>query len=282
MYALNIKLVPCKPIRLSVRHPAIFKQPNSFGDFLFQPDGVAIEVNMDQTPIKEKLCNGENNSGAPRGEASLPCLGHLKKLLHCKTLRVIPPQHQIFSQGESPHTVCLICSGLVKLIRTESDGKRVIVGLRREGTILGASTLLLGMPYAATAETVNRSKLCFVPIEQFKQVMDTDAKFSQWISTILSRKLYFSLLNISQKCSLSGRQRLEKFLRELVQAQDGSDRKGPIKIQMGLKNWEVAQLLSFTPQHLCSLMKELEGEGIVRRKEGWLIIPQPKRLFSRS
>ena len=35
-----------------MRHPAIFKQPNSFGDFLFEPDGVAIKVNMDQTPIK--------------------------------------------------------------------------------------------------------------------------------------------------------------------------------------------------------------------------------------
>jgi len=235
---------------------------------------------VDQTPFKEKLRNGENNSGAPLGEACLPCFGHLKKLLHCKTLRVIPPQQQIFSQGESPHTVCLICRGLVKLTRTESDGKRVIVGLRRAGWLLGASALLLGMPYAATAETVTRSKLCFVPIEQLKQMMETNARFSQWISIILSRKVYFGLLNISEKCSLSGRQRLEKFLRELVQAQDGSDRKGPRKIQMGLKNWEVAQLLSFTPQHLCSLMRQLEGEGIVRKKNDWLIIPQPERLFS--
>ena len=238
------------------------------------------EVDVDQTPSKEKLRNGENNSGAPCGEASLPCLGHLKKLLNCKTVRVIPPQHQIFSQGDSPHTVCLICSGLVKLTRMESDGKQVIVSLRRAGTILGASTLLLGMPYAATAETVIRSKLCFVPIEQFKQGMDTDTRFSQWISMILSRKVYSGLLNISEKCSLSGRQRLEKFLWELVQAQDGVDPKGPIKIQMVLKNWEVAQLLSFTPQHLCSLMKQLEGKGIVKRNNGWLIIPQPKRLFS--
>ena len=237
---------------------------------------------MDQTPFQENLRNGENNSGAPRGEASLPCLGHLKKLLNCKTLRVIPPQHQIFSQGESPHTVYLICSGLVKLTRTESDGKQVIVGLRRPGWLLGAAALLLGMPHATTAEAVTRSKLCFVPIEQFKQEMDTNAQFSKWISMILSRKVYVGVLNISEKCSLSGRQRLEKFLWDLVQTEDGSDIKGPRKMQMTLKNWEVAQLLSITPQYFCRLMRQLEGEGIVRRKEGWLIIPQPKRLFSRS
>jgi CRP-like cAMP-binding protein len=232
--------------------------------------------------IHASLHNGENNSGAPPGEASLPCLGHLKKLLNCKTLRVIPPQHQIFSQNESPHTVYLICSGLVKLVRTESDGKRVIVGLRRAGWLLGASALLLGMPYAATAETVTRSKLCFVPIEQLKQVMDTNAQFSKWISMILSREVYFGLINISEKCSLSGRQRLGKFLWELVQTEDGVAPKGPIKIQTGLMNWEVSQLLSITPQYFSRLMRQLQDEGIVKRKEGWLIIHQPKRLFSRS
>ena len=242
---------------------------------------MTTEAYVDQAPFKEKLRTCENDTDAPRGEASFPCLGHLKKLLNCKTLRVIPPHHQIFSQGESPHTVCLICSGLVKLTRMESDGKQVIVGLRRTGWLLGASTLLLGIPYAVTAETVIRSKLCLVPIEQFKREMDTDTRFSQWVSMILSRKVYSGLLNISERCSLSGRQRLEKFLWELVQAQDGVDPKGPTKIQMILKNWEVAQLLFFTPQHFCSLMRQLEGEGIVKRKDGWLIIPQPKRLFPR-
>ena len=245
-----------------------------------RPDGLTPEVDVDQTPSKEKLRNGENRSIAPLGEAGLPCLGHLKKLFHCKSLRVLPPQYQVFSQGESPHTVCLICSGLVKLTRMESDGKQVIVSLRGAGWPLGVAPLLLGLPYATTAETVTRSKLCFVPAEQLKQVMETNAQFSQWISMILSKEVYSSILNISEKCSLSGRQRLEKFLRELVQAQDGFDRKGPGKTEMMLKNWEMAQMLSITPQHLCSLMRQLEGEGIVKRNNGWLIIPEPKRLFS--
>lgn len=237
---------------------------------------------MDQTPSKKGHRTGENNTVVPRSEPNLPCLGHLKRYLHCETLRVLPPQHQIFSQGESPHTVCLICGGLVKLTRTESDGKQIIVGLRRKGWLLGASTFLLGKPYATTAETVTRSKLCFILGKQFNQVMVTDAQFSHWVSTILSRKVYSGLLNISEKGSLSGRQRLEIFLRELVQTEDGSDIKGPRKMQMTLKNWEVAQLISITPQYFCRLMRQLEGEGIIKRKEGWLIIHHPNRLFSRN
>lgn len=221
-----------------------------------------------------------NDSDAPCGEPSLPCLGHLKKYLQCNNVRVIPPQQKIFSQGESHHSVCLICSGLVKLTRTESDGKQVIVGLRREGWLLGVSTFLMGVPHAATAETLIRSKLCFIPIEQLKRVMDTDAPFSRWVSSVLSRKVYSGVLSISERTCLSGRQRLEKFLRELVQAQGGVNPKGPTKIQMRLKNWEVAQLISVTPQYICRLMRQLEDEGIVHREDGWLMIPQPMKVYN--
>jgi CRP-like cAMP-binding protein len=217
---------------------------------------------------------------APRGEPSLPCLGHLKNLFNCKTLRVVPPQHEIFSQGESHHTICLICSGLVKLTRTESDGNRAIVGLRQAGSMLGAAALFLNMPYATTAETITRSKLCFVPPETFNQAMDTNAQFSRWISMILSREVRFSMLSISEKSCLSGKHRLEKFLWEVTKAQNVSDPQGPVKIQMVLKNWEVAQLLALTPQHLCRLIRQMEEEGIIKRKNGWLILPSPKRLLN--
>lgn len=234
---------------------------------------------MDQAFLTGGGPSGENDAGGPRGDSNLPCQGHLKNILNCKTLRVLPPQQEIYSQGEYPHTVCLICSGLVKLTRTESDGKRVILGLRREGWLLGVAALLMRRPYFATAETVHRSKVCFIPAERLKQMMDTNAQFSQWISTILSRDVYSGMLGISEKCCFSGRQRLKKFLWELVKTHDRIDRKGPIKIQLMLKNWEVAQLLSVSPQHLSRLLKKLENEGIIMRNKGWLILPKPKRLW---
>jgi CRP-like cAMP-binding protein len=167
----------------------------------------------------------------------------------------------------------------VKLTRTESDGKRVIVGLRKTGWMLGAAAILSGEPYASTAETVTRTKLCFVPAEMFNQLMDTNAHFSRWISMILSREVRFSILSYSEKSCLSGRHRLEKFLWEMIKAQDGCDTKKAVKIPIDLKHWEVAQLLALTPQYLCRLIKQMENEGIIMRKKGWLILPEPKRLW---
>jgi CRP-like cAMP-binding protein len=223
---------------------------------------------------------GAHNVDTNGSNPILPCQGHLKKLFDCSTLRVVPPQHLIYSQGESPHTICLICSGLAKLTRTESDGNRVIVGMRQKGWMLGAVSLFLDSPYETTAETITRSKLCIVPADRFKKAMDTDADFSRWVAIILSEALRSSILSIGEQSCLSGRQRLEKFLWKLVQAQNGADQKRQIKIQMILRNWEVAQLLALTPQHLCRLVKQLEKEGILVRKNGWLIVLEPTRLLS--
>jgi CRP-like cAMP-binding protein len=205
-------------------------------------------------------------------------MGHLNKLFDCQTVRVIPAEHVIFYQGESPHTVCLICSGLVKLTRTESDGSRVIVGLRERGSLLGAVSLFLNSPYAVTGETITRSKLCFITVETFNKLMDTNLEFSRWISILLSKVGRYGIISIIEKSCLSGRQRLEKFLWKLVQTQNGSGKNKPIKIQMILKNLEVAQLLALTPQHLCRLMKQLEKEGILMRNNGWLIFPEPEKF----
>jgi CRP-like cAMP-binding protein len=218
-------------------------------------------------------------SVVPHVEQNLPCLGHLKKLLDCKTVRIAPPSHVIFFQGESPHTVCLICNGLVKLTRTESDGKPVIVGLRKTGWLLGAGALLPGRPYASTAETLTRSKLCFVPAEKLKQAMETNALFSQWVAAMYSREVYSSMINISEKCSLTGRQRLEKFLWEIVQNMNTDYTDKAVKLPIPLKHWEVAQLLALTPQHLCRLIRQMENEGILQRKNGWLVLSEPKRLW---
>ena len=250
---------------------------------LFPGQDSAYQLGSTSSPspssFNENLRTGENNYDTHGGDPSLPCLGHLKKLFGCKTVRVVPPEHEIYSQGDPPHTVCLICSGQVKLTRTESDGNQVIVGLRQRGWMLGAVSLLLNARYETTAATITRSKLCFVPAETFTRVMDTSLEFSRWILMILSRGMRSSMLSIGERSCLSGRQRLEKFLWEVVEMQDGIDHQRPIKIQMVLKNWELAQLLALTPQHLCRLVKQLENEGIVMRKNGWLILPDPKKLW---
>ncbi len=234
---------------------------------------------MNQSPFSEKLKIGEKDFSPTPGDSNFPCPAHFKNIFNCKTARVIPAGSLIFSQGDITPTVCLICKGLVKLTHTESDGSRVIVGLREQGDMLGVASLIQKKSYPVTAEAITRSKLCFVSTETFNTLFGSDLQFSRLVATKLCNLVTRSLFGIIDIASLSGRKRLEKFLWALLQLQCKSIQQTPAKIQMILKNWEVAQLLCLTPQHLCRLVRDLEKEGVIVKKKGWLIIPEPKKIM---
>ena len=57
---------------------------------------------------------------------------------------------------------------------------------------------------------------------------------------------------------LSAQQRLERLLEQLAQAVNNADGSRPIRLPLVLKQWELAQLVAVTPQHLSRLMKKMK------------------------
>ena len=215
-------------------------------------------------------------------QSSLSCLGYLRQLVSCKAVREVPAQQLIHLQGETIHTAHFICEGLVKVTHTMADGRRMIVALRKGGWLLGVGAIVGEFPYPNTAETLIRSKLCSFPAEQLRQLMETDARFATWVAKILAGGFYASVMKISEKSLLSGRERFEKFIWEIVESITGGEQKNihqkNIKLRFPLKQCEVAQLISLTPQHLARMITQMEGEGILMRQKGWIILKEPGRL----
>ncbi len=177
-----------------------------------------------------------------------------------------------------PLSVWFICDGIAKLTRAESNGQRAIVGLRRTGWLMGMANVLLDKPYACTAETLTRSRMCIVSKDQLTQAMETNAALNLWISIMFSAVCYKSMFALSDRSSLDARHRVEKFLWEMANSLGACDMEKAIKLPNLLKQWEVAQLLGLTPQHLSRLFGQMETEGLLVRNNGWLILPEPRRL----
>jgi DNA-binding Lrp family transcriptional regulator len=54
---------------------------------------------------------------------------------------------------------------------------------------------------------------------------------------------------------------------------------GPIGVRLPLKYWEIAQLVGITPEHLSRILRQLEQEGIIKRKDGRLVISDFRKLY---
>ncbi len=182
-----------------------------------------------------------------------------------------PAGTELFAQGSAPRAVHRLECGLVKLTRVQEAGHEMIVGLRRAPWMLGSAEALLERSYATTATTLKRCRLRSLSAAGFRRLVRTDARMSWQVHRMLSREVYEQAELAALAC-LPARRRLEHFLDELVRAEDAGAVAGWFRLQLPLKQQELAQLLAVTREHLNRMLKQLEGEGLIRRHKGWLLI----------
>ncbi len=75
---------------------------------------------------------------------------------------------------------------------------------------------------------------------------------------------------------------LEQFLWDVLVSHSPGASGSPPRLQLPIPQWELARYLGVTPQYVTRLLGQLEDEGLLLRRKGWLIIADPHRLWHRS
>ncbi len=185
-----------------------------------------------------------------------------------------PPGVELFSQGGAATYTYLVDNGLIKLIRSEGNGREIVIDLKFPGSLVGSAAAIAAKPHAFSAITVTRSTLTRWSSSQFLLLMAADASTSRQLNEILSMEVLDHAARLSQLASLPARQRLEQFLWDLCERLKPGDliiqSSGESKLQLPLKHSDVANLISVTPTYLCRLLNGLESDRIITRRKGWI------------
>lgn len=187
-------------------------------------------------------------------------------------IQAFPPRTQIFQQGDASDALYVIERGSVKLTWLASNGREIIVGIRRRHCLVGATAVLLGRPYAFTTTTLVRSFLRSIPSKVFLTLGKTNNLLSWQLNLYLSQELVTNRERLEANSCMSARDSLESFLRELISEQEPEDLESGSEFHISLTNQELAEIIAVTPEHLCRLLKKIEPEGIIRRDKGILIV----------
>jgi CRP-like cAMP-binding protein len=192
--------------------------------------------------------------------------------------QVYPPGVELFLQDSTPEEVYYIKSGLIKLSNMTKEGRELIVGLRSAGSILGVASVMLDRPHPLTAVTLTRCRIRRISAPLFLNHVRSDIGLSWQLHRLQSQELYDQVAQLVRIGTLPAQQRLEQFLAGLISALEIKEAQKEAKIQWPLKHWEIAQLIAITPEHLSRILRQMEREGLIRRKKGWIIVPDLKRL----
>jgi CRP-like cAMP-binding protein len=199
--------------------------------------------------------------------------------------RAIPSNTQIFAQGDIATKVILVRGGLVKLIYDHVDGRAAIVGLRSVGWMLGIAAAIADEPHVTAAVAVTACEVSAVESSGMRSRARASAHLAWQLATLQSRETRNALVQVASLSCCSATERLESCLATITAELQCAE----ALTLLPLREWEIAQLISVTPQYLCRLMHDLQTRGRLTRKgTKWYVVPMrsigdnspPKRKFA--
>src|SRR5579864_2025909 len=98
--------------------------------------------------------------------------GALAELDRIKFSSSYPNGAVLYSEGEQPRGVLIICQGRVKLSMSSSSGKRLIVKIADAGEVLGLSATLAKKTHDTTAETLGPVQVNAIRRDDFERFLN--------------------------------------------------------------------------------------------------------------
>jgi CRP-like cAMP-binding protein len=173
---------------------------------------------------------------------------HLKDLPNAQP---IESGHELIQQGSTEDCVYLLRSGLVKLMCTTPDGREMTLGLRSSGWCAGATSVLTQRPSVYTVTAITPCSVsCLTAAEFSAKLMQNTRLLRYFLNSLCNESMSQSVCQ-AQMMGSSAEGRLNHFLQERMV--EHSRLKTLDTLPM-LKQMELAQLLSITPEHLSRLM----------------------------
>ena len=188
-----------------------------------------------------------------------------------KHATVFPGGAVIFTEGQVPRGIFILCQGQAKLSASSREGKTLIVRMVKPGEVLGLHEVVTTNPYELTAETTQPSQLSFVSRQDFirfvKEHGDAVLRTAQHISRDC-QEAYEVVRTIG--LSHSATWKIAKFL--LASANDCKVENGVVRAKLGITHYEIAQLVGTSRETITRTLAELRKRNIAELRGSTLII----------
>lgn len=177
----------------------------------------------------------------------------------------------LFLEGSFPRGVYCINEGRVKVFKRGDEGKEQIIHILKAGEMVGFRAMFSEEPYTVGAETLEESNICFIPKEDFLNLMDNNAALRNGIMKELSKELSHRAEFITNMAQKSVRERLAFSLLLLMKVYENE----PIN----LSREDMANFVGTATETLIRLLKDLKEEGVIETQTRKLIVLNQNKLI---
>ena len=223
------------------------------------------------------MLSGNGSEGNPRENGSRQIPGgfpvnEVPGWNSLKTTKFYPRGSVLFTEGQRPRGVFVLCEGRAKVSVGSAEGKTIVLRIAEVGDLLGVNSILMGRPSGATVETMERCRIEFVSRDDFLKLLERDRKACLGVAQALSNKLYgvmdhARLLLLSESAA-------EKLARLLLRWSDehGERTLHGIRINSDLTHEQMAQMICACRETVTRLFAQLKRSKIISFSDGAIVV----------
>ena len=177
----------------------------------------------------------------------------------------------IFSEGDPSDAFMVIVEGRVKVFKSTPAGKEIILEIFGAGDPLGAVAVYEGLPFMASAQTIEPSRVLRIDKAQFFRLLEADPQFVRGLLSGLTLRLAELTRRLAD---LSGARVEVRFARLFLKLCDqiGRKERGGIFVPMPLSRQELADLTGTTIETAIRTMSRWQKEDVLHTEQDGFVV----------
>ena len=189
----------------------------------------------------------------------------------------------IFHEGDPVRGIHFIQSGVVKQELNGSKGRPFILKLGNHGQPMGHRSILNGesQPYTATA--VEDSRVCFVELDFFRNLIRKSESMRTELDRIYLREISLAESRLLSVAHQSVREKIASVLLHMAEVYNYQDEGSGIKVQVDRQ--EMADMAGTTKEQVSKILAQFTKEKVIRFRAKhfkYLDIPRLKKIVEKD
>jgi CRP-like cAMP-binding protein len=182
----------------------------------------------------------------------------IKKIESFTTEHKVSKDNIVFYEGDEPRFLYLLVKGVIKLYKTSSSHKEVVLKYFHGNELIGEVANFEGIAYPATAKAYSDVEVLKIDFEKLKEIIFSNPNMAFNIQTSLIKKIKNLENIISTNLVLDSKERVAKYI------YDHSDD------FFETKNIEIAEVLGVSPETLSRILKFFKDNEIINVKNRYI------------
>jgi len=229
----------------------------------------AVETRLKKVALMQKYYSADA-SGLDEFIQDAQKALNLKDLCKDKKVKLIKKKGNIFMEGEMPNALFFLQSGSVKAVRTNADGKELILSLYKKGDFFGYEGILENSAYGETAVTLEDSEVVVIPRHDFLILLQSHPSISHTFISMLCKKVAekeSQLLNLAYN---SVRQRTAEALLKIQNLKEEEF--------MNISRDDLAKIVGTASESVIRVLSDFKEEGVIEIESGKIKVVHPHKL----